>query len=286
MPRGGRPDPSPPGGISLPRTDHGTRWQTETPPANKFVAAMQRVKHFAEEEVGQRVVAYGARVESQLQARRGGPGTPGGPTAGPAAGPAAGAVVASSEKPGRRQRYGKGPKVGSDNQTEPRCVPGDGARLGASRDHTDLFTRLRATAIFIRETEAAARARDDASSEEAASAARDERRRGDASSSSSPSETSAFERNRSDASPRNDDASREQKELSGSALALVVSAETLRKTKRQIEGSLLPQYVAFADSLSAAAARAPRAGPPARPRAPRSRTRRRRTSRRTSRRFC
>ena len=253
MPRGGRPDPSPPGGIPLPRTDHGTRWQTETPPANKFVAAMQRVKHFAEEEVGQRVVAYGARVESQLQARRGGPGTPGGPTAGPAAGPAAGAVVASSEKPGRRQRYGKGPKVGSDNQTEPRCVPGDGARLGASRDHTDLFTRLRATAIFIRETEAAARARDDASSEEAASAARDAETPRDASSSSSPSETSACERNRSDASPRNDDASQE---LSGSALALVVSAETLRKTKRQIEGSLLPQYVAFADSLSAARRRA------------------------------
>ena len=252
MPRGGRPDPSPPGGIPPPRTDHGTRWQTETPPANKFVAAMQRVKHFAEEEVGQRVVAYGARVESQLQARRGGPGTPGGPTAGPAAGPAAGAVVASSEKPGRRQRYGKGPKVGSPNPSEPRCVPGDGARLGASRDHTDLFTRLRATAIFIRETEAAARARDDASSEEAASAARDERRRGDASSSSSPSETSARERNGSER-PANDDASQE---LSGSTLALVVSAETLRKTKRQIEGSLLPQYVAFADSLSAAAAKA------------------------------
>ena len=54
----------------------------------------------------------------------------------------------------------------------------------------------------------------------------------------------------------NDDASQE---LSGSTLALVVSAETLRKTKRQIEGSLLPQYVAFADSLSAAAAKARRA---------------------------
>lgn len=168
MPRGGRPDPSPPGGIPPPRTDHGTRWQTETPPANKFVAAMQRVKHFAEEEVGQRVVAYGARVESQLQARRGGPGTPGGP----AAGAGAGAVVASSEKPGRRRPYGKGPKYSSPNPSEPRCVPGDGARLGASRDHTDLFTRLRATAIFIRETEAAARARDDAREE----AARDERR--------------------------------------------------------------------------------------------------------------
>lgn len=246
MPRGGRPDPSPPGGIPPPRTDHGTRWQTETPPANKFVAAMQRVKHFAEEEVGQRVVAYGARVESQLQARRGGPGTPGGP----AAGAGAGAVVASSEKPGRRRPYGKGPKYSSPNPSEPRCVPGDGARLGASRDHTDLFTRLRATAIFIRETEAAARARDDAREE----AARDERRRGDASSSSSPSET-AFERNGlSDANLTPEP--KDSREESGSTLALVASAEALRKTKRQIEGSLLPQYVAFADSLSAAAAKA------------------------------
>ena len=148
MPRGGRPDPSPPGGIPPPRTDPGSRWQTETPPANKFVAAMQRVKHFAEEEVGQRVVAYGARVESQLQARRGVPGTPGGPAAGSGA-------VASSEKPGRR-RAGKGPATLPESEP----VPGDGARLGASRDHTDLFTRLRATAIFIRETEAAARAAD------------------------------------------------------------------------------------------------------------------------------
>ena len=48
MPREGRSDPSPPGGIPPPRTDRSTRWQTETPPANKFVAAMQRVKHFAE----------------------------------------------------------------------------------------------------------------------------------------------------------------------------------------------------------------------------------------------
>jgi hypothetical protein len=109
---------------------------------------MQRVKHFAEEEVGQRVVAYGARVESQLQARRGVPGTPGGPAAGSGA-------VASSEKPGRR-RAGKGPATLPESEP----VPGDGARLGASRDHTDLFTRLRATAIFIRETEAAARAAD------------------------------------------------------------------------------------------------------------------------------
>ena len=260
MPRGGRPDPSPPGGIPPPRTDHGARWQTETPPANKFVAAMQRVKHFAEEEVGQRVVAYGARVESQLQARRGGPGTP----VGPAAAAAAGAVVASSEKPGRR-RAGKGFVT---PESEP--VPGDGARLGASRDHTDLFTRLRATAIFIRETETAARAAD--AREEAArngetanASARDDGGSAFASSSSSPS--AAETRETRNANANDDDPSGSTRAavgvvptatapLTGSSFALVASAEALRKTKRAIEVSLLPQYVAFADSLSAAAAKA------------------------------
>ena len=234
MPRGGRPDPSPPGGIPPPRTDAGSRWQTETPPANKFVAAMQRVKHFAEEEVGQRVVAYGARVESQLQARRGVPGTPGGPAAGSGA-------VASSEKPGRR-RAGKGPATLPESEP----VPGDGARLGASRDHTDLFTRLRATAIFIRETEAAARAAD----AREASARNGEDPDGDGASSSSLRDEHA-----SDAA-NEDDRDTSGAELSGSTLAIVASAEALRVTKRAVEHSLLPQYVAFADSLSAAAAKA------------------------------
>jgi hypothetical protein len=196
---------------------------------------MQRVKHFAEEEVGQRVVAYGARVESQLQARRGVPGTPGGPAAGSGA-------VASSEKPGRR-RAGKGPATLPESEP----VPGDGARLGASRDHTDLFTRLRATAIFIRETEAAARAAD----AREASARNGEDPDGDGASSSSPPRDE-----RASTAANEDDRDTSEAELCGSTLAIVASAEALRVTKRAVEHSLLPQYVAFADSLSAAAAKA------------------------------
>jgi hypothetical protein len=198
---------------------------------------MQRVKHFAEEEVGQRVVAYGARVESQLQARRGVPGTPGGPAAGSGA-------VASSEKPGRR-RAGKGPATLPESEP----VPGDGARLGASRDHTDLFTRLRATAIFIRETEAAARAAD--AREASARNGEDPDGDGDGASSSSPPRDE-----RASTAANEDHRDTSKTELCGSTLAIVASAEALRVTKRAVEHSLLPQYKAFADSLSAAAAKA------------------------------
>ena len=90
-----------------------------------------RVKTFANEEVGSRVVAPFARSET--------------PTS-------------------RRGRHDSSAAAGSPSahamNDADGSVPGDGTHLGATRDHTHLFTRLRDTAIYIRETEAAARAAD------------------------------------------------------------------------------------------------------------------------------
>ena len=143
-------------------------------------------------------------------------------------------------------------------------VPGDGARLGAVRDRTELFARLRETGIFIRTTEAKARAEDalaDAKArgfdsaeaarehDEAASARRGVRglfRRG-------------VRRGADLAASASDDPSRPRAPpppLSASALAVADAAKQLAEHVRKIERALLPQYVAFVDSLRASAAEA------------------------------
>ena len=90
-----------------------------------------RVKTFANEEVGSRVVAPFARSDTPAS---------------------------------RRGRHDASSAAGSPSalarDDADGSVPGDGTHLGATRDHTHLFTRLRDTAIYIRETEAAARAAD------------------------------------------------------------------------------------------------------------------------------
>ena len=81
----------------------------------------------AADEVGARVVAVGARMRTTGVGAAGGGGGDGS-----SASASAGASTGDGEK----------------------------SLLGTVRDHTDLFTRLRATAIYIRETEAAVRAQD------------------------------------------------------------------------------------------------------------------------------
>ena len=230
MPYGGRPSTSPGSGPPGPQADPPNSNLGETPPANKFVAALQRVRNFAEEEVGQRVVAYGARVESHIQARR---------VAGPGAGSGSSGVNSASavSNENRSWRCGKGKGV-SANLDAHKHVPGDGTHLGSIRDHTELFTKLRATAIYIRETEEAVRKED----------LRKERAAAGGSSSSSPVKDDDL----------NDDVGRRDEQLpnSTSTSALIESSNTLQKTKRQIENSLLPQYTGFVDSLRAATAKA------------------------------
>lgn len=232
MPRIGGFGSSPPGGLTPPGTSPvsvGNLWQKNTEssnPTNKFVAAMQRVKHFAEEEVGSRVVAYGARVESQLNARRGG----GGAVGFGSGGSTSGSGVSPGDVPNRWRPGNKGKGLSRGAQPRPEAVPGDGTHLGAVRDHTGLFTRLRATAIYIRETEAAAREGD-------------ARREGAAGSSASVDDFKADEPTRA-------------ARVSTSTAAIMEAARTLHKTKRLIETSLLPQYVGFVDSLHRAAAAA------------------------------
>ena len=186
-----------------------------------------RVKTFANEEVGSRVVAPFARSET--------------PTS-------------------RRGRHDSSAAAGSPSahamNDADGSVPGDGTHLGATRDHTHLFTRLRDTAIYIRETEAAARAADALEearaagfdSVEAMEAAKPVPRRG------------VFRRRAPEPDPTPPPPPGPP---SASFVALCDAADALAGHRRAVEKNLLPQYLSFVDSLRAAARAA--SSPDARP---------------------
>ena len=186
-----------------------------------------RVKTFANEEVGSRVVAPFARSDTPAS---------------------------------RRGRHDASPSAGSPSararDDSDGSVPGDGTHLGATRDHTHLFTRLRDTAIYIRETEAAARAADALEearaagfdSVEAMEAAKPVPRRG------------VFRRRAPEPRPA---PPAPPDPPSASFVALCDAADALAGHRRAIEKNLLPQYLSFVDSLRAAARAA--SSPAARP---------------------
>lgn len=144
-----------------------------------------------------------------------------------------------------------------DGATEACISASDAPLLGVVRDHTDLFTRLRATASYIRETEAAARAEEQGAGGASAavsghaagrSAAKDPALRFFYNTGASFKRTLGSRRRdpSSSGSSHSDAASNGP---TASFAAVCAAAETLARVKRKIEGALMPQYLAFVASL-------------------------------------
>ena len=150
-----------------------------------------------------------------------------------------------------------------DGATEACISASDAPLLGVVRDHTDLFTRLRATASYIRETEAAARAEENTRAQEQGAGGASAAVSGHAAGRSAAKDPALrFFYNTGASFKRTLGSRRRDPSSSGSShsdaasngptasfAAVCAAAETLARVKRKIEGALMPRYLAFVASL-------------------------------------